>query len=188
MKNNYFKEIERAAKYIAKSDLLILQREGNTVYICNGHILVKVDTGLYNYSFRTVSPRYIPLEDEKTARANTKKQLPEECSRYEFTKLIPEKEEVVLISNYKMETANEKELRVCFLPDERLYIDEDYYKNLKAFNQSGVWFGTSRIKPIVSDFDLDVAVMLLPVNYQDYDQEYNVYSKESIQKYIKGVA
>jgi len=188
MKNNYFKEIERAAKYIAKADMLIIQREGNTVYICDGHILVKVDTGLYNLSFRTVSPRYIPLEDGKTVRAYTKKQLPEDCSRYDFKKMIPEKEEVLLISPYKMDTVNNQELRVCFLPEERVYLSEDYYKNLKVFNTSGVWYGSARNKPVFSDFSLDTAVMILPVNNYDHDQEYNVYSRESIQKYMKGVA
>ena len=53
------------------------------------------------------------------------------------------------------------------------YVNEEYYKNLSVFGV-GEWYGKNKKSPVLTDFNLDTAVMLLPVNINDYDFRFTV--------------
>ena len=190
MARGFLADEKRAAKWLAKCDTLILQRDGKKVYICDGHILVKVNPGMYNAVFRIASPRFIDLQDGQTVRANNKNELPIECTRYEFEKLIPTTGAVLDITPYKLEVEqNNIDLRVCFTADgERVFINDLYYSNLKCFNGSGVWIGTNCRTPILSNFNNDIAVMILPVNRNGIDNKYDVYNVDAVNRYTSKIA
>ena len=190
MARRFLADEKKAAKWLAKCDTLILQRDGEKIYICDGHILVKVDQGMYNTVFRIASPRFIDLKDGQTVRANSKNELPTECTRYEFEKLIPTTGAPLDITPYKLEVEqNNIDLRICFTADgERVFINDLYYSNLKCFNNSGVWIGTNYKTPVLSNFNEDMAVMILPVNRNGIDCKYDIYNVDEVNRRIARIA
>lgn len=189
MARGFLADEKRAAKWLAKCDTLILQRDGEKIYICDGHILVKVNPGMYNAVFRIASPRFIDLKDGQTVRGNNKNELPTECTRYEFDKLIPTTGAPLDITPYKVENTDKKDLRVCFTADgERVFLWEAYYDNLKCFNQSGAWYGTNYKRPVLSDFNQDVAVMIMPVNRNGIVLKYDIYNVDTVNRYASRIA
>lgn len=190
MARGFLADEKRAAKWLAKCDTLILQRDGEKIYICDGHILVKVDPSMYNTVFRIASPRFIDLQDGQSVRANNKRDLPEECGKYGFEKMIPADGAPVEITPYKLEVEeNNIDLRVCFTADgEKVFINNEYYSNLKCFNQSGVWFGTNYKTPVMSSFNNDIAVMILPVYRNGIDNKYDVYNVNEVNRRISKIA
>ena len=186
---DFLKDEKKAARFLAKCDTLILQRDGDNIFVCDGHILVKVPTGVYNYCFRIASPRFVDLKDGESVRAFNKKELPVECGKYNFKQLIPATGAPLDITPYKVENTDKKDLRVCFTADgERVFLCETYYDNLKCFNRSGAWYGTNYKSPVFSNFDEDTAVMILPVNRNGIDSKYNVYSDDTVNRYASRIA
>ena len=164
---NIWKEYEKAAKYIAKFDQLHMNRKEDDILVSNGHFLVKVNAGIYNEFFRTVSPRYIELKDGDQVTANDRKQLPKE-SRIELFGCIPKDNYSsyhVNVTRFILEGNDDvkADLRVCFVNGSTMYINNEYYNALKVFFRSekisnGVKSG------IYSDFIEDTAAFILPVN------------------------
>jgi hypothetical protein len=190
MARGFLADEKRAAKWLAKCDTLILQKYCNKIYICDVHILVKVDPGMYNTVFRIASPRFIDLKDGQTVRANNKNELPTECTRYEFEKLIPATGDPVEVTPYKLEVEqNNIDLRICFTADgERVFLNDLYYSNLKCFNYSGIWFGTNYRTPVFSNFGADIAVMILPVNRNGINSKYDIYNVDEVNRRISKIA
>lgn len=186
---DFLKDEKKAARFLAKCDTLILQREGESIYICDGNILVKVPAGVYNYCFRIASPRFIDIQDGQAVRANDKRELPTECGKYGFDKIIPATGAALDITPYKMENTDNKDLRVCFTADgEKVFLREAYYDNLKCFNRSGEWYGTNYKSPVLSDFNLDIAVMILPVNRNGIDCKYDIYNVNEVNRRLQNIA
>lgn len=189
MSRGFLADEKKAAKWLAKCDTLILQRDGEKIYICDGHILVKVNPGMYNAVFRIASPRFIDLKDGESVRANNKNELPTMCAKYNFEQLIPTTGAALDVTPYKVENTDKKDLRVCFTADgERVFINDLYYSNLKCFNQTGVWIGTNYRTPILSNFNNDIAVMILPVNRNGIDNKYDVYNVNEVNRRISKIA
>lgn len=190
MAKGFLADEKKSAKYLAKCDTLILQRDGEKIYISDGHILVKVNTGMYNAVFRIASPRFIDLQDGQSVRANNKRELPTECGKYGFDKMIPADGIPVEVTPYKIEVEeNNLDLRVCFTADgEKVFLNDGYYTNLKCFNPSGVWFGNNYKTPVMSSFNNDIAVMILPVNRNGIDCKYDIYNVDEVNRRISRIA
>ena len=189
MAKGFLADEKNAAKFIAKCDTLILQRDGEKVYICEGHILVKVNIGIYNAAFRVVSSRFIDLKDGESVRANNKKDLPTGCAKYHFKQLIPATSTPLDITPYKMENTDNVDLRICFTADgEKVFLSEIFYSNLKCFNQLGTWYGANYKSPVLSDFNQDVAVMIMPVNRNGIVLKYDIYNVDEVNRRISKIA
>ena len=161
-----YKEVEKAAKFIAKQDQVITRKDGDSVLICDGHFVVKVHDGLYNAAFRSVSFRFPELQEGQTMTSPSKKALPEPCS-LDLRKCIPQDEgQELTVAPFIEELTGGKMTRV-FLTGENtmINIDEDYYKNLKVFCTTGQWTGAPK-KPVCSselNYE-DVGVLILPIH------------------------
>lgn len=167
-KFNIWKEYEKAAKYIAKFDTMYINRDGEQVLVSNGHFLVKINIGIYNEIFRTVSPRFIDIKDGEQVAAHDKKQLPT-AGNVDLFVCVPKNNEVVYnsdITGFILEKDGNNilsDLRVCFVNGSTMYVNNEYYSMLKVFFSGLVLSGGVR-KGIYSEFDRDTAAFILPVN------------------------
>jgi len=169
--NSYEKDIEKAAKYIAKMDSLLLHRDGENVYISDGHFLVKIQDCLYNTFFRPVSSRFIPLADgDRAGVQNNKKALPElnpkganlqKCAPCVYESGYVEAVKVP----FKAESRDGKDLNIFETGDELTYINSEYWQALQCLFTSDI-YSKGRKFGIASNFDDMTAAFILPVNYQ----------------------
>ena len=171
---NYMKEIEKAAKYIAKEEKLFIQRDEETVYISNAHYLIKTDLSTYNAIFRLSHPRFVELSDNGTYSANSKKQLPEKIPHgMDFRKCIMPATDAgpATVTPYKMELSdNRPDLRIIFVNGEQVRVNNEYFEKLQIFGV-GQLYGSNRKRPVFTDFDENSAFMVLPVNYCSSEAE-----------------
>lgn len=161
-----YKEVEKAAKFIARQDQVITRKDGDSVLISDGHFIVKVYDDLYNTAFRPVSFRFPELQEGQTMTSPSKKALPEPCNM-DLRKCIPQEEgQELTVTPFIEELTNRAITRVFLTGDNIMVnIDEDYYKNLNVFNTTGQWTGEPK-KPVCSS-DLkyeDMGVLILPIN------------------------
>lgn len=177
---NYFKEYEKAAKWIAKDENLFIQRDGDIIYVSNTHYLIKMYKALYDGAFRTVSPRFIDMVTDGTAGTRgDKKALPVMSAdgKPDFRTCIPDLFEYqqAYKTQFIMDPPVEKcaSTRLFAIGGNMAYVNEEYYKNLSTFG-IGEWYGKNKKSPVLTDFSLDTAVMLLPVNINDYDFRFTV--------------
>lgn len=188
MARGFLADEKKAAKWLAKCDTLILQRDGEKIYICDRHILVKVNPGMYNAVFRIASPRFIDLKDGQAVRGNNKNELPTMCAKYNFEQLIPTTGAPLDVTPYKVEREECNDLRVFFTADgDKVYLDNEYYTALKCFNNSGVWYGVNYKSLVLSDFNQDVAIMIMPVR-DNVECKYDIYNTDEINRRITRIA
>lgn len=191
---NYFKEYEKAAKFIAKDENLFIQRDGNIIYVSNTHYLIKMYKALYDGAFRTVSPRFIDMLKDGTAGIRgDKKALPvmSPDGKPDFRTCVPNLYEYQ--EAYKtqfvmdMPTTGGASTRLFAIDGSMAYINEEYYKNLSAFG-IGEWYGKNKKSPVLTDFNLDTAIMLLPVNVNDFDFRFTVIDTDMNTKAVQKTA
>lgn len=177
---NYFKEYEKAAKWIAKDENLFIQRDGDIIYVSNTHYLIKMYKALYDGAFRTVSPRFIDMTTDGTAGIRgDKKALPvmSPDGKPDFRTCVPNLYEYqeACKTQFVMDapTTGGASTRLFAIAGNMAYINDDYFKNLSVF-AVGEWYGKNKKSPVLTDFNLDTAVMFLPVNINDYDFRFTV--------------
>lgn len=166
---NYLAEVKKVARTIAKNDTLIIQRDGDNVYICNSYYIVKVPAALYEEAFRTVSPRFIELATDKVVRANNKNELPTVAVGLDVNNLLPRLYdfEPAEMTPFAMDNSDGKKLRVFFSGENQIFVNDDFVQTLKVF-ASGQVYGKTCKTPIFTDFANDTAIMICPVNVQNY--------------------
>ena len=181
---NVYADFEKAAKFIAKCEALFLQRSDDHIYICgDGHFIVKVDTFLYEYVFRTVSPRFIELkEDCKATAQGDKKKLPViNPGGFEIEKAIPKNLSDFMIAEFtgfSCENTDGKQLKIFSVGESLAYLRDEYYNNLKCFFTTDI-YGKDWKSPVFSDPYLDKACLILPVNYHS-NSKYEIVDAEKM--------
>lgn len=165
---NYMKEVEKAAKVIAKEDNLFIQKTNDEVYICSGYYIIKVSEALYNAVFRISSPRFVDLTEDTTYVSRDKKALPEKSATGPDIKSFVTKEkdyQPAEVTPYKMEVPNQiADLRIIFVGGEQVRIRNDWFEKFSIFG-TGTLYGRNRKNPVFTDFDEDTAFLILPVHY-----------------------
>ena len=169
MARNIYKEIEKAAKGLAKADQLLIQKDGEAVYVSEGHVIVKVPEGMYTQLFRTVSPRYTEMREDGTAEARGKKELPQMIpGGPDLRRCIPDQEgPQVMASPFLYELDGGQLTRIFWGEDQKVIaIKEEYYQLLKVFNEGRGWTGKGPKAAVCSEgFSYeDIGVLILPVN------------------------
>ena len=168
-KTAYEKNMEKGAKWLAKSEPLYLQREGDAYYISDGHYIAQVAGGVYDAIFRTASPRFIELQDGEKAGAFDKKALPTKNSGVNLQKYMKdfqaEAAQVVDVTPYIMELQNGPAVRVMFRTDgERVFINNEYWQYLAPFGNGLTLFTGAKLNsPVISE-GTETALLILPVN------------------------
>lgn len=163
------KNIEKGAKWLAKSEPLYLQREGEAYYISDGHYIAQVAGGVYDAIFRTASPRFIELQDGEKAGAFDKKALPTKNSGVNLRRYMAdfqaEAAQAVDVTPYIMELQNGPAIRVMFRTDgERLYINNEYWANLAPFGKGLTLFTGAKLNSSVFSEGTETAFLILPVH------------------------
>lgn len=185
--NNIYKDYEKAAKWIGKAERLYIQRENNDIYLSDTHYLIKIDISLYSYCFRTVSPRFIDIQEGSTACAQEKKALPalqDNKFRQDFRKCIPNIYEYTYaeITPFTVDNPGHNDLRLVSIADneEMTYINNEFFQVLKIFAR-GTWYGKNKRSPLLTDFNNDIAVMILPVNWNN-NSKFQVVNAEKVER------
>ena len=180
------KKITKAAKTMAKSDSLFLGRSGEHYYICNGFWLVKVHRQWYNEIFRPVSARFVELEDGQGANTRDNKAIPDKSEPIDFKNIIGENictsENQVDITSYLAETERNGLVRIIENKETMMTVNNDFMEMMKNLMGEVNWYGTENVtyKPIYTDFDQDLAGLVLPVRPDAVKSSYKVVRKSAV--------
>lgn len=84
MKKNTFK---KTITFFKKSETLIIQKQDDIVYLCDGHIIVKIPEWTYN-EIRVNSGRFVEMTDNITMCTHNKGSIPEKTDNINIAKLF----------------------------------------------------------------------------------------------------
>lgn len=160
---NYYDDVcKRIAKFLkrskrAKADLII-QRNGDYVYLCDGHLLVKVSYSLYHAYVRKVDGMIYDNIDDGTTTKGGERVAPMNFSEIMNTDYIHVADHLPILL-----TCNDGRLLDVFVEGNRsIHVDHDFIKTLDL---GAEWCTMSENKnPAMYSRIDDIEVICLPVN------------------------
>lgn len=168
MKNPYAKTV----KLFSKAESLFIDRRGDTVFLCEGHIIVKLHVVAYDAFFRPASGQFLEMADGEKASRRGDTGMPEKSNaETDIAKLFEGMEASatapVHASPFLMEFTDMRGKNAL----QRMFTGDGYYIAINnAFyelaQESGLtefWNAGSSIQPVVAHSGEYNGIAILPI-------------------------